>query len=88
MALNLFDEFEQTSLPLGEKYVYNKQDFIEFGNRLNIKSRIVAKIIDMFEEKETMILAMVDRSFLSDDARELYKSIVAKNYQLFRQSRH
>ena len=87
MALNLFEEFEQTSLPLGEKYVYNSKDFIDFGNRLNIKLRIVTKIIDMFEEKENLILAMVDRSFLSDEARQLYKNVVTENYKLFRKSR-
>jgi serine/threonine-protein kinase HipA len=87
MALNLFKEFEQTSLPLGEKYIYNREDFIEFGNRLNIKESMITKIIDLFNKKESMILAMVDKSFLSDDAKNLYKNNVAENYKLFRQSK-
>ena len=37
-------------------------------------------------KKESEILAMVDKSFLSDDARKLYKNTVVDNYKLFRQS--
>jgi len=31
---------------------------------------------------------MVDKSFLSDDAKKLDKNNVVKNYKLFRQSKH
>lgn len=87
LALNLFKEFEQTSLPLGEKYSYNCEDFIEFGNRLKIREAIITKIIDSFNKKESEILAMVDKSFLSDDAKKLYKINVVENYKLFRQAK-
>ncbi|MDA3905737.1 MAG: HipA domain-containing protein [Bacteroidales bacterium] len=87
LALNLFEEFEQTSLPLGEKYSYNSDDFIEFGNRLKIKETIITKNIDASNKKENEILAMVDKSFLSDDAKNLYKNNVVENYKLFRQSK-
>jgi serine/threonine-protein kinase HipA len=86
LALNLFQEFEQTSLPLGEKYSYKSEVFIEFGTRLKIKETIITKIIDSFNEKESEILAMVDKSFLSDDAKKLYKNNVVENYKLYRQS--
>jgi serine/threonine-protein kinase HipA len=86
LALNLFEEFEQTSLPLGEKYNYKCEDFIEFGTRLKIKESIITKIIDSFNEKQNKILAMVDKSFLSDEAKKLYKNNVVENYKLFRQS--
>jgi len=86
LALNLFEEFEQTSLPLGEKYSYKSEDFIEFGKRLNIRKPIITKIIDLFNKKETEILAMLDKSFLSDDAKKLYKINVVENYKLFRQT--
>jgi len=87
LALNLFKEFEQTSLPLGEKYSYNRGDFIEFGNRLNIKEIHIRKIIDSFDKKESELFALVDKSFLSDDAKNLYKNNVVENYKLFRQSK-
>ncbi len=86
LALNLFKEFEQTNLPLGEKYNYKGEDFIEFGKRLKIREPVITKIIDTFNKKESEILAMVDKSFLSDDARKLYKNNVVENYKLFRQT--
>ncbi len=88
LALNLFKEFEQTSLPLGERYSYKSKDFIEFGKRLKIKETIITRIIDLLDKKESEILAMVDKSFLSDNARKLYKNNVVENYKLFRQTKH
>ena len=86
LALNLFGEMEQTNLPLGEKYCYKSEDFIEFGKRLKIRETIITKIINTFDKKEDEILIMVDKSFLSDDARKLYKNNVVENYKLFRQT--
>ena len=73
-------------MPLGEKYSYKSEDFIEFGKRLKIKEIIITKIFDSFNKKENEILAMVDKSFLADDAKKLYKNNVVENYKLFRQS--
>jgi serine/threonine-protein kinase HipA len=87
LALNLFEELEQTSLPLGETYIYNSEDFVKFGRRLKIRETIIIKIIDSFNKNENKILAMVDKSFLSDDAKKIYKNNVIENYKLFRQSR-
>lgn len=83
LALNLFKEFEQTSLPLGEKYSYKSADFIEFGKRLKIRENHIAKIIDSFIKKQSEILAMVEKSFLSIEAKKLYKANVVENYKLF-----
>lgn len=87
LALNLFEEFEQTNLPLGEKYNYMSEDFIEFGKRLKIKDKIIIGIIDSFDKNESEILAMVDKSFLSDNAKSLYKDNVIENYIMFRQTK-
>lgn len=84
LALNLFEELEQTSLPLGERYVYTSEDFIEFGRRLKIKDSIISKTIDMFNGKENELFAMVDKSFLSSDTKDLYKKSVVENYKKFR----
>ncbi len=86
LALNLFSELEQTSLPLGEKYSYKNEDFIEFGKRLKIRETVIVKTIDLFNKKEDGILAMVDKSFLSDNAKKLYKNNIMENYELFRQT--
>ena len=86
LALNLFEELEQTSLPLGKGYSYKSEDFIEFGKRLKIKEAMITKIVDLFNKKEHEILAMVEKSFLSGDGKKLYKNNVAYNYKLFRQS--
>ena len=86
LALNLFKEFEQTSLPLGEKYSYKSDDFIEFGKRLKIRETNITKIIDSFNKMEDEVLAMVDKSFLSNNAKKLYKASVVENYKLFRQT--
>ena len=86
LALNLFKEFEQTSLSLGEKYKYKSKDFLKFGKRLKIREPIIQKIIDAFNKKEKEMLAMVDKSFLSADAKKLYKKNVLDNFKLFRQT--
>ncbi len=86
LALNLFEELEQTTLPLGEKYNYNSKDFVEFGSRLNIRDFVITKMIDSFNQKENELLAMLDKSFLADEAKILYKNNVIENYNLFRQS--
>ncbi len=88
LALNLFNDLEQTSLPLGEKYIYTSEDFVKFGKRLKIKDNIISKTIDMFNEKENELFAMVDKSFLSNEAKGLYKNNVAENYKMFRQKSH
>lgn len=84
LALNLFKELEQTSLPLGETYAYTSKDFIEFGKRIKIKDSIVSKIIEMFDGKEGELMAMIDKSFLSGDAKDMYKRNVSENYRMFR----
>jgi len=85
LALNLFTELEQTSLPLGQKYNYKSADFTEFGKRLNIDASLIKRIVDSFIQKESELLAMVDKSFLSDEAKTLYKNNVIANYKLFKQ---
>ena len=86
MALNLFKELEQTNLPLGKTYNYTRNDFIEFGKRLKIKDSIITKIIDTFNKKENEIIAMLNKSFLSDEAKTIYKTNVKANYKLFKQA--
>lgn len=83
LALNLFSECEQTSLPLGKVYQYKRGDFIEFGKRLKIREANIVKTIDSFLDKKGKILAMIDKSFLTEKAKTLYKDNVVGNYKMF-----
>lgn len=83
LALNLFEELEQTNLPLGKIYNYTRKDFIEFGKRLNIRDKMISKIIDMFIDQKKELISFVDKSFLSEDVKDLYQSIVISNYKMF-----
>ncbi len=85
LALNLFEELEQTSLVLGKSYNYSRKDFIEFGKRLKVREAIVLKIVDLFMNSEDKFIAMIDRSFLSKQAKLLYTNNIIENYSLFRQ---
>lgn len=83
LALNLFKEQEQTTLSDGKKYMYSSTDFVELGKRLKIKVRIILKMIDTIKKKEKDLILMVDKSFLSDSAKDSYKNNIIKNYMLF-----
>lgn len=73
LALNLFKELEQTSLPLGEKYNYKSADFIEFGKRLKIKETIITKIIDLFNKKKVRYLIWLTSHFYLTKPRNCIK---------------
>ncbi len=84
IALNLFRELERTSLPKGQVYSYSIKDFIELGNRFNISDRLLKKIVTEFEGTEDKMKAMINKSFLSDEARKKYLETIEKNFkQLF-----
>lgn len=85
LALNLFEELEQTSLPLGERYIYNMEDFREFGKRLKIKETLISQMIEMFINNEANLISMVNKSFLSDEAKKSYIKNVTENYKMFKQ---
>ena len=87
LALNLFKELEQTSLPLGERYNYSYNDFIEFGKRLKVREANINKMVGLFDKSEMNVLAMVDKSFLSSEAKGLYKANVRQNYEMFRKTK-
>jgi len=84
IALNLFRELERTSLPRGQVYSYTMKDFIELGKRFGISERLLKKIAIGFEGTEDKMKGMINKSFLSDNAKNKYLEIVKKNFvQLF-----
>lgn len=71
MALTLFkDRFTDAFNAYG---FYTYDDFLEFGRVLGIKGSRIVKIIEEFNGKEEKVDSLVDRSFLRDDFKELYK---------------
>lgn len=51
----------------------SQQDFIEFGDRLGIPSRIVQKEIKTFASEQSQALNLIDSSFLSNPQKETYR---------------
>lgn len=84
IALNLFRELERTSLPRGETYTYGIQDFIELGKRFGLRDKLLEKIVTEFKGTEEKMKEMINRSFLSKEAKKKYLETVVKNFkQLF-----
>ena len=84
IALNLFSELERTSLPRGQVYSYSINDFIELGQRFGIKEKLLKKIVSQFDDSEDKVTKMIQKSFLSDQAKKAYLTTVENNFtQLF-----
>jgi len=85
IALNLFVEFERTSLPRGQTYTYTIKDFIELARRFTIGDRLVKIIVKDFEGTDGKMKLMINKSFLSYTAKKKYIETVDKNFaQLFK----
>lgn len=73
MALALFkDGFSDAYNAHG---FYTQHDFLLFGNTLGIKKERVTKIIDEFRKNEAGTIALIKKSLLRDDLKELYKQL-------------
>jgi len=84
IALNLFNELERTSLPRGQIYSYSIEDFIKLGKRFDLGERLLNKIVKEFEGTEDKVKEMINKSFLSNNAKQKYLDTVEKNFaQLF-----
>lgn len=85
IALNLFLEFERTSLPRGQTYTYTIKDFIELARRFKIGDRLVKIIVNDFEGTDDKMKKMINKSFLSNTAKKKYIETVDNNFaQLFK----
>ena len=84
IALNLFKELERTSLPRGQVYSYSIKDFVELGKRFGISDRLLNKIVKEFEGSDDKMKEMINKSFLSDEAKNKYLKTIVNNFtQLF-----
>jgi serine/threonine-protein kinase HipA len=74
-ALPLFaDDFETESYQANAYYAYD--DFRELAGRLRLREVRFKRFMKAFVESEGAVASLVDRSALSDDCKELYKSHV------------
>jgi serine/threonine-protein kinase HipA len=71
MALTLFkDRFSKSYEAYG---FYTYQDFYEFGQLIGIKESRVKNIIAEFSVPHKLIYTLIDRSFLKDEIKKVYK---------------
>ncbi len=50
-----------------------KEDFIEFGKKIGIDERRVAKLLSPFLKAQPEVVALTDKSYLDEKTRKLYK---------------
>ena len=56
---------------------YGKENFLELGLRLGILPKRAERILNAFQDKEQAIYTMVDKSFLSEEVKIIYKKNIA-----------
>jgi len=85
IAMNLFKEMERTKHNLhASSYKYKIGDFLELGNRLGVRERLLPAIDKEFREAKASMLLFVDKSFLSDAGKLKYKEVIELHHsQLF-----
>jgi len=83
-ALELFGEYETQSFEANGFYAYD--DFMAFGERLGLSSKMVKKILKEFIGYDKKVLKLLEVSFLSLESKERYEALFldrlrATNYQ-------
>jgi serine/threonine-protein kinase HipA len=72
MAISLFkDRFTKTYEAYG---FYTYQDFLEFGQHMGIKESRVKQMIQEFANLKDGIPQLIDKSFLNDELKQIYKT--------------
>ncbi len=72
-ALELFEEYETEAFIANGFYSYD--DFIKFAYFIGVDEKIAIKIINEFISYEKKTLALLEQSFLSDDAKSRYEKL-------------
>jgi len=71
-GLSLFQEYETEAF--GAMGYYTLQDFEEFAKLIGIPDKRVIKIFEFILSQTNKVYELIDRSFLSDNAKEAYKN--------------
>ena len=84
-AMNLFKETERTKQKLlTATYDYKIRDFIELGERIGVRNRLLLPIEEEFRTAKANMLLLVNKSFLSDAGKLKYNEVVELHHdQLF-----
>ncbi|NEW60063.1 HipA domain-containing protein [Sulfurovum sp. bin170] len=72
-ALELFEEYETQSFEANGFYAYD--DFMAFADRLGLPQKVTIGSIESFLAKQKATFALLDKSFLSDEAKERYEAL-------------
>ncbi len=75
MALTLFkDRYTKAFLAYG---FYTYQDIYEFGQQIGIRESWVRRIIDGFKKTSELLNILIERSFLKEELKAVYKELYA-----------
>lgn len=58
-------------------------DFIRFGNRIGIQPKELTTIVGLFSQEHPLIYDLIDRSFLDDKTKRMYKSSYQERLRRF-----
>ncbi len=73
MALDLFNNFETKSFKING--FYKRIDFVKFAEKLRVKWDRADRFINDFKMKKDMVIELINRSFLKDNAKVRYLGI-------------
>lgn len=80
-ALN---DIEESALPLaGKKKKFTRKLLIKYfaQERLNLSDIIIEKYLNVFKKSFTPWIKLIDQSFLTPEAKELYKDLVIERFK-------
>lgn len=64
--------------------IYTGQSFLVFAGKIGVQATIAEQIIDESMKSVLSAMEMIDRSFLSNEAKERYKDVVGDRYRRFK----
>ena len=70
-----------TSLLTGNNGIYTRQSFMVFEEKIGVQAAISEKIIDASLKAVLPATELIDRSFLSKEAKEKYKDIFGDRHR-------
>jgi len=66
--------------------MYTRQSFLVFAKKIGVQTSLADKIIDELMKSALPAMEMIDRSFLSKEAKEKYKEIIGERHRRFKLS--
>jgi serine/threonine-protein kinase HipA len=73
---------EELALTLNaKKSNFKRSDFDHLGRRLNLSDRQINSVYKRFEKAGPVAMDWIDRSFLSDDMKQDYKSLLTERFE-------